>query len=76
MTTEIETETSGATFSLLPEKTGQALKYLITLSERLVELCDRETQAIVQNDMTTFSILQDEKEILAGKYRRPAAFDY
>lgn len=57
-------------FSLLPEDTTQALKLLITLSEKLITVAERETQVLIQNDMTSFAIIQDEKETLSLRYSR------
>jgi hypothetical protein len=41
---------------------------LISHSQKLVDLSDKETQALVQNDMLAFAILQYEKESLTNKY--------
>ena len=49
-------------FSLLPVNIGQALKFLVMLSEKMITVAERETQVLIQNDLTAFSILQDEKE--------------
>ncbi len=57
-------------FSLLPANIGQALKFLIVLSEKLVSLSEQETQALIRNDMASFSILQDEKETFSLRYSR------
>ncbi len=56
--------------NILPENPTQAARELIKLSQTLVELADRETQALVQGDLLTFNILQDEKELLATRYAR------
>lgn len=52
----------------LPVDTAQALRSLIVLSERLLDFSERETQALIQNDMATFAILQDEKQAGANRY--------
>jgi hypothetical protein len=54
--------------SSLPKDPKQAAEKLIKLSRSLVDLAERETQALVQNDIVTFAILQDEKEFLTGQY--------
>ncbi len=41
---------------------------LIQVSQKLVDIGERETQALLQNDIVTFSILQDEKESVTGQY--------
>lgn len=55
---------------LLPEDTTQALKVLINFSEKLLALCEQETQALVQGDMVTFSIIQDEKDSVSRRYAK------
>lgn len=54
----------------LPESAAQAVQRLTKISQALLDLSERETQALVQNDMFTFSILQDEKELLASQYTK------
>jgi hypothetical protein len=54
--------------SSMPKDPKQAAEKLIKLSRSLVDLAERETQALVQNDIVTFAILQDEKEFLTGQY--------
>ena len=54
----------------LPENAAQAIQRLTKISQALLDLSERETQALVQNDMFTFSILQDEKELLASQYTK------
>lgn len=58
--------------SALPDDRSQALRILIRLSEQLVQLADRETQALVQDDIRSFAILQDEKEKVSTQYERAA----
>jgi hypothetical protein len=43
---------------------------LIQISQKLVDIGDRETQALLQRDITSFSIIQDEKESVAGQYTK------
>lgn len=57
-------------FSLLPANIEQAMKFLITISEKMVHIGERETQLLVQGDLTSFTILQHEKESLATRYTR------
>ena len=45
-----------------------AVQRLIQVSQKLVDIGERETQALLQNDIMTFSILQDEKESVTSQY--------
>ncbi len=54
----------------LPQDPATAVQRLLNLTQTLINMAERETQALLQNDILTFSILQDEKEILAGSYER------
>lgn len=60
-------------FSFLPADIGQALKFLIMISEKMIAIAERETQALIQGDMMSFSILQNEKETLSIRYARASA---
>ncbi|HQX26920.1 MAG TPA: hypothetical protein PKX38_03175 [Alphaproteobacteria bacterium] len=52
----------------LPANATAAIQRLIQVSQKLVDLSERETQALLQRDMLTFAILQDEKESIANQY--------
>ncbi len=52
---------------LAREKT-QAVQQLIKLTRNLADLAERETQALAQNDIISFAILQDEKALIAEHY--------
>jgi len=54
---------------LAVEKT-QAMQQLIKITHSLVDLAERESQALAQNDMISFSILQDEKALIAEHYAK------
>ena len=54
----------------LPKDPVQAVQKLVKISRTLLDLSERETQALVQNDTVTFAILQDEKEMLADQYTK------
>lgn len=54
--------------ALLPADPVIAVHKMIKFSKALVEMAERESQALVQNDMLTFAILQDEKEKLGAQY--------
>lgn len=56
--------------SSLPKERTQALMHLIKLTQGLSALIDRESQALAHDDMVTFTILQDEKEMLSERYIR------
>ena len=64
------TEENVIKMTVLPTDAGQALKVMIQISERLLDITDRETQALVRNDAVAFSILQNEKEAQSGKYAK------
>lgn len=63
-----QAQTTKQTNDILPQDLTQALKVLINFSERLLDLAERETQALVQNDLGTFSILQNEKDVMSRRY--------
>ncbi len=54
----------------LPVNATAAIQRLIHVSQKLVDLSERETQALLQRDMLTFAILQDEKESIANQYTK------
>ena len=56
--------------AFLPHDTSQALNMLIRLTNNLSRLADRETQALAQNDMMSFAILQDEKALVTEQYMK------
>lgn len=53
---------------ILPEEKTQAVQHLIKLTNNLVQLGEREAQALAQNDMLAFAVIQDEKIIMAEHY--------
>jgi hypothetical protein len=59
--------------TVLPTDVGQALKVMIQISERLLDITERETQALVRSDSVAFSILQNEKESQSSKYAKASA---
>ncbi len=56
--------------NILPTERTQALNTLIRATQALVELSDKETQALAQSDMLSLNILQDEKEFLIARYQK------
>lgn len=44
------------------------IKSLIDTTERLIDIADRENEAITRDDVGTFAMLQDEKEKHSEKY--------
>lgn len=54
----------------LPGSPVAALQALIRLSQSLLTLAEKETQALLLNDMLAFALLQHEKEKLAGDYAK------
>ncbi len=67
----VEIAETAATHILSNEKT-QAIQQLIKLTDNLANLAERESQAIAQNDMVSFTILQDEKALIAEHYAAAA----
>jgi hypothetical protein len=56
--------------STLPVAPAAAVQHIIRLSQSLMTLAEKETQALLMNDMLAFTIMQHEKEKLAGDYMR------
>lgn len=54
----------------LPANPTAALLHLIRVSQKIVDLSEKETQALVQRDMLAFSIIQDEKEKIVTEYTK------
>lgn len=57
----------------LPADRVQAINALIKVTQDLVALSEREAQALAQDDMMSFHIMQDEKGFLATRYERLSA---
>jgi len=57
-----------AASGILAREKTQAVQQLIKLTRNLVDLSERESQALAQNDMMAFAILQDEKALMAEHY--------
>lgn len=55
---------------LLPREKSQALNMMIRITQSLVTLAERESQALAMNDMLTLAILQDEKSLVVEQYAR------
>lgn len=51
--------------TLTPEN---ALNNLCKISQSLLDLAEQESQALIQQDMLSFAIIQDEKEALSLRY--------
>lgn len=56
--------------SILPADKSQALNLMIRITQNLIHLAERESQTLVQNDLLSFAILQDEKALMADHYVR------
>jgi hypothetical protein len=54
----------------LPLSPVTAVQHLIRVSQSLLMLAEKETQALLTNDMLAFSIIQYEKEKLAADYAK------
>ena len=57
-----------AAAGVLAREKNQAVQQLIKLTRNLTDLAERESQALAQNDMVSFAILQDEKALIAEHY--------
>lgn len=56
--------------AILPMDKTQAINLMIRLTKGLVQVSERESQALAQNDLLSFAVLQDEKNLLADRYAR------
>lgn len=56
--------------SLLGRDPNTALRELVNLSKKLIELADQETQSMVMNDHMKFAFTGQDKEVLAGQYMK------
>ena len=54
----------------LPMNATAAIQKLIQVSQKLVNVSERETQALLQRDMLSFAILQDEKDAIMSQYTK------
>ncbi len=59
--------------TILPNEKTQAMQTLIKLTKSLSDLAERESQALMQNDMLSFAILQDEKTMIAERYAQASS---
>lgn len=59
--------------TILPSEKTQAMQTLIKLTKSLSDLAERESQALMQNDMLSFAILQDEKTMIAERYAQASS---
>lgn len=53
---------------VLPAQPVNAIQQLIRISQNLINVAEKETQALLLNDMLAFAIIQHEKEKLAAQY--------
>ena len=54
----------------LPANAAAAVQQLIRISQSLLTIAEKETQALLLNDMLAFAILQYEKEKIAEQYTK------
>ena len=64
---------SQAKAGVLSSEKTQAVQQLIKLTRNLADLAERESQALAQNDILSFAILQDEKALIADHYAAAAS---
>jgi len=50
----------------------QVMHQLCTQTQSLIDIAEQESQALVQNDLLAFAVLQDEKESLSTRYQNTA----
>jgi uncharacterized membrane-anchored protein YhcB (DUF1043 family) len=55
---------------ILPADKAQAINALIRVTQSLIGITERESQSLTQNDLATFAVLQDEKELVVQHYAR------
>lgn len=55
---------------ILPESPIMALQHLIKLSRYLIEIADKECQALLIQDMMAFAVIQYEKERASEQYKQ------
>lgn len=69
-TPHIQTNPAVQEQQLLPVDISLALKAIIKTTENLIDISEREAQHIAKNDMVSFAILQDEKNVQTERYVR------
>lgn len=52
----------------LSDDVNEALRQLVSLSKRLVDFTDQETQSLIKNDHMSFAFVQRDKERLSDRY--------
>ena len=64
----MNTTTQKKNTKILGKNVNQALRELVRLNKRLIELADQETQSLVTSDHMRFAFTQRDKESLARQY--------
>lgn len=57
----------------LSNDVNEALRQLVTISKRLVQFTDQETQSLIKQDHMNFALVQRDKERLADRYAKACA---
>lgn len=70
MSNQTQSSKTEAPKPYLPSSAKEAVFRMIEISKKLITVCERESQALLQQDVATLSIVEDEKEILADKYMK------
>jgi len=73
MNNQTDTVHSAGTNALLSPDSDRAVQQMIMLSQKLVSMAETETQNLIQNDIFSFAVLQDEKEKVANSYVKASA---
>jgi hypothetical protein len=55
-------------FPPLPVEPEKAVNQLCKLTRKMLDLAERESQALIQNDLLAFCILQEEKDSMSHEY--------
>lgn len=63
-------QANNSTNNILPADKTQALNLLIRITQNMIHLAEKESQTLVQNDLLSFAIMQDEKALMAEHYVR------
>lgn len=71
-TQTIKNKADQAPAAALPQDTSAALRLLTRLTQKLINIAEMETQALVRNDHLQFAYIQPDKEKTAASYAQAA----
>ncbi len=61
---------ANTTEKILPPNATAAVQDLIKMSKILLDLSEKETQTLLQNDMMGFAFIQDQKDRVVARYTK------